>query len=318
MSNPLVRTTGAVPAVQELTAPAVPDTADPGRPELELRSFEQHRRLLFRVAYNITGTTADAEDVLQDSWLRWSAASRADVVDPKAYLVQIVSRVALNRLRTVRTQRETYIGPWLPEPLVTDENDPRARVETVDAVSMAMLVVLETLSPLERGVFVLREVFGYSHREVATILHSSETAVRQTARRARAHVQARRPRFDTDLHLHRMITERFALACTTGNVEDLLAILAPDVVAISDGGGKVSAARRPVTGAEKVSRLCIGLGTRVIPGMWTNMLEINGQAAIVAYVDTTPFLLVQISTVNGLVDQIFMVRNPDKLRGLLR
>ena len=169
----------------------------------------------------------------------------------------------------------------------------------------------------ERGVFVLREVFGYSHQDIATILDSNETAVRQTAHRARAHVQARRPRFDTDDQLHRATTERFVHACATGQVDDLLAILAPNVTVISDGGGKASAARHPVIGPEKVARLCVGLGTKNIPGMRTEMRDINGQAAVVVTVDEVPFLLVQISTVDGFIDQIFMVRNPDKLQRLV-
>ena len=223
-----------------------------------IEEFERHRGLLFTVAYGILGTAADAEDAVQDAWLRWSAGDRSDVVDPRAYLVQVVTRVALSRLRKLKTQRETYIGPWLPEPILTDEEGPAAKVETEADLSMALLLVLETLSPRERAVFVLREVFGYSHAEVAAMLDSSESAVRQTAHRARAHVQARRPRFETDERTRRQVLDRFAGACASGELDALLEVLAPDVVFLSDGGGRVAAALRPIVGADKVARSAVG------------------------------------------------------------
>ncbi|MET1004966.1 MAG: RNA polymerase sigma-70 factor [Propionibacteriaceae bacterium] len=281
-----------------------------------LVQFETHRALLYRVAYSILGTAADADDAVQDSWLRWSADSRADVDNPRGYLVQVVTRVSLNRLRSLRARRESYVGPWLPEPLLTEPDGPAEHVERADSVSMALLVVLESLSPLERAVFALRDLFGYSHREVADIVDRSETAVRQISSRARAHVRARRPRFDTDPAVQREATQRFAQACATGDVGELLTLLAPDVTFISDGGGRVSAALRPVVGAEKVARLCLGLAHLDIEGLRMELREVNGQAAVVGWVGDAAFVVLQLDVVDGVVEQVFLVRNPDKLRHL--
>jgi RNA polymerase sigma-70 factor (TIGR02957 family) len=288
-----------------------------------LAAFDRHRGLLFGVAYQMLGSVADAEDTVQDAWLRWSAADRDDVADERAFLVRIVSRLALDRLRSARTQRETYVGPWLPEPLLTGPPagaappDPAEAAELGEEVSLAVLVVLETLSPVERAVFVLREVFGMSWAEVAGVLDRSEAAVRQLGHRAREHVQARRPRFDTDRRATQEVTERFLAAAVGGDVESLLAALSPGVVLVSDGGGKVSAARRPIVGADKVARFLAAIGPQGAGlGLRVGMAEVNGAPAIVAWSDDGPFMALQLVLVDGLVEQVLYMGNPDKLAGI--
>jgi RNA polymerase sigma-70 factor (ECF subfamily) len=267
------------------------------------------------------GSVADAEDVVQDAWLRWSAADRSDVEDERAFLVTVTSRLALDRLRAARTRRETYVGPWLPEPLLTEASTtagPEDAVELGEQVSLALLVVLETLSPAERAVFVLREVFGMPVAEVAAALGRSEAAVRQLAHRAREHVEARRPRFDADRRAQREVTERFLAAAVGGDVESLLAALAPGVVLVSDGGGRVTAARRPIEGADKVARFLAAVGPQgmEVPGLRMELAEVNGAPAVVAWTDEGPFMALQLVVADGLVQQIFYVANPDKLRGI--
>jgi RNA polymerase sigma-70 factor (TIGR02957 family) len=285
-----------------------------------LAAFDRHRRLLFGVAYQMLGSVADAEDTVQDAWLRWSAADRGAVADERAYLVRVVSRLALDRLRSARAQRETYVGPWLPEPLLTQPaaEDPAAAAELGEQVSLAVLVVLETLSPVERAVFVLREVFGMSWAEVAGALDRSEAAVRQLGHRAREHVQARRPRFDTDRRSAREVTERFLAAAVTGDVDGLLAAMSPGVVLISDGGGRVKAARRPIVGADKVARFLAAVGPQgeEVPGLRVGVAEINGAPAVVAFTDAGPFMALQLVLVDGLVEQVLYMGNPDKLAGI--
>jgi RNA polymerase sigma-70 factor (TIGR02957 family) len=294
----------------------------------QLTAFDRHRRLLFSVAYQMLGSVADAEDVVQDAWLRWSAADRTAVADPRAYLVQIASRLALDRLKAAHTRRESYVGPWLPEPLMTGAEpvagggappDPSEAAEVAEQVSLAMLVVLETLSPAERAVFVLREVFGMPVGEVAAALDRSEAAVRQMAHRAKEHVQARQPRFDVDQRSQREVTERFFTAVAGGDIEALLAALAPDVVLISDGGGKATAARRPITGADKVARFLVGIAEKgaSIPGLRLEVAEVNGLAAIVGWVGAEPFGSVSLAVAGGRIEQVLVMVNPDKLAGLV-
>jgi RNA polymerase sigma-70 factor (TIGR02957 family) len=282
----------------------------------QLAAFDRHRKLLFTVAYQMLGSVADAEDVVQDAWLRWSAADRGNVVDPKAFLVRTTSRLALDRLGSARSRRETYVGPWLPEPLLT-EPGPEDAVELGEQVSLAVLVVLETLSPVERAVFVLREVFGMSWSEVAGVLDRSEAAVRQLGHRAREHVQARRPRFDTDQRSAREVTERFLAAAVGGDVDSLLAAMSPGVVLISDGGGRVKAARRPIVGADKVARFLAAIGPQGADlGLRVGMAEVNGAPAVVAWSDEGPYMALQLVLVDGLVEQVLYMGNPDKLAGI--
>jgi RNA polymerase sigma-70 factor (TIGR02957 family) len=275
--------------------------------------FAEHRGLLFTVAYEMLGSTADADDVLQDSWLRWADVDHDKVHDPRAYLVRIVTRQSLNRLRTVQRQRETYVGPWLPEPLVTGP-DVLEDVELADSVSFAMLVVLETLTPLERAVFVLREVFGFGYDEIAAATDRTPEAVRQLAARARKHVEARRPRTERAEDV-RGATERFLAAAATGEIQPLMDLLAPDVVLLTDGGGKRKAALRPIVGPEKVARFL----TSVVPQgaeISFDWRPVNGSPAVLIYLDGVLDTVGTVGSEAGRVNRIYLVRNPDKLAGV--
>ncbi|GAB7028994.1 RNA polymerase sigma-70 factor [Streptomyces sp. NPDC021749] len=270
--------------------------------------FVTHRTLLFTVAYEMLGSAADAEDVLQDSWLRWADVDQAQVSDPRGYLVRVVTRQALNRLRTLSRRREEYVGEWLPEPLLTSP-DVAEDVELAESVSIAMLTVLETLGPAERAVFVLREVFDMPYREIAQAVGKSAGAVRQIARRAREHVAARRPRVQVSRSEQQAVVERFLAALRTGRVQELLDVMAPDVVLIADGGGIAAAAREPIHGAELVATLLARPG-RAVSAVWLNgapagRIEIDGRLAAVS-------LVVE----DGRVTRIHAVANPQKLTRL--
>ncbi|MFC8380954.1 RNA polymerase sigma-70 factor [Nocardia sp. NPDC057272] len=280
----------------------------------ESDTFATFRPLLFTIAYEILGCAADAEDVLQDSYLRWRDAT--EVTHPRAYLVQIVTRQAINHLRTVRRRREDYVGTWLPEPIRTAP-DAGQDVLLAESVSMAMLLVLETLGPTERAVFVLSEVFGHSHREIARMIDKSDTAVRQIAHRARAHVASRRRRFQPDSDTSRAVIGRFLLAVNTGDVSALMAVLAPDVLQISDGGGRVSAARRPIIGAEPVARFLIGLTQNSMAGATVEFGSFNAQPTVIARSkngDLDTVLVVELA--DDLIIGLYAVRNPDKLQSI--
>ncbi|MGI8330789.1 RNA polymerase sigma factor SigJ [Actinomadura scrupuli] len=283
--------------------------------------FEEHRSLLFAVAYRMLGTVADSEDVVQDAWLRWSAVDRPEVAEPKAYLVRIVSNLALDRLRSAQVRRESYVGPWLPEPLLTSP-DVAEDAERAESVSMAMLVVLETLTPLERAVFVLHEVFGFPFGEIAQTLDRSETSVRQLGHRAREHVQARRPRFEPGLEQRRAATERFFAAALGGDLNQLMAVLAPDVTLWTDGGGKVRAALRTISGADKVARWLVSVSDQeyagVQPGdMRFRNADINGVPGIVIDGPAGPITAITVDVDDlGRVLAVHLVANPDKLGSL--
>ncbi|MFC9279177.1 RNA polymerase sigma-70 factor [Streptomyces collinus] len=283
--------------------------------------FHEHRSLLFSVAYRLLGSAADAEDAVQDAWLKWSAADRSHVADPKAYLTRIVSNLALERLRSARHTRESYVGPWLPEPVLTAP-DAAETVTAAESVSMALLVVLETLSPLERAVFVLNEVFGYSHAETARMMERSEPAVRQAAHRARAHVRARRPRFTADRSRQRQVTERFFAAATGGDVGALMELLSPDVTLWTDGGGKVRQALRPVVGAATVASWFAAIGTVTYQGvepadMRAELAQINGGSGIVFRAAARVIATVTFDfDADGRITAIHNVANPDKLQAV--
>jgi RNA polymerase sigma-70 factor (ECF subfamily) len=284
-----------------------------------LPAFTASRRLLFTVAYQMLGSVTDAEDTVQDAWLRWSAADRADVADPRAWLVRTTTRLALDRLTSARARRETYVGPWLPEPLLTGSaGDPADEAVLGEQVSLALLVVLESLSPAERAVFVLREAFGLPTAEVAAALGRSEAAVRQLAHRAREHVAARRPRSTAGRQEHREVTERFLAACLGGDVDALVAALAPGAVLVTDGGGRAKAALRPITGADKVARFLAAVtsGGASLPGLRMGLAEVNGLPGVAAWTDAGPFVAVSLGVADGLVQQVLVVLNPDKLTGL--
>ncbi len=284
--------------------------------------FEAYRDLMFAVAYRMLGTVADAEDAIQDAWLRWSASPRADVAEPRAYLARIVTNTALNRLRSARARREAYIGPWLPEPLLTDTGpDVSERAELAESVSVAMLVVLESLTPEERAAFILREVFGFGNAEIAASLGRSGPAVRQLVHRAREHVQARRPRFDVDRQQQREVTQRFLAAAAGGDLDQLLATLAPDVTLITDGGGKVKAALRPITGAAKVARFLMAISSRPYMGveisdMAIEEAEINGTPGTLITAGGSAIAALTAVVSGGCITAIQLVANPDKLRGV--
>ncbi|MEU5031206.1 RNA polymerase sigma-70 factor [Streptomyces milbemycinicus] len=274
--------------------------------------FVTHRGLLFTVAYEMLGSAADAEDVLQESWLRWADVDRAQVRDPRAYLVRTVTRQALNRLRTLSRSREDYVGEWLPEPLLTSP-DVAEDIELAESVSIAMLTVLETLGPAERAVFVLREVFEMPYGEIAEAIGKSTAAVRQIARRAREHVAARRPRVRVSRSEQRAVVERFLVALRTGQLRELMEIMAPDVVLIADGGGLVPAVLTPVHGADVVAPM-LARANRVAR-VETTTVWLNGAPAGRIEFDGEP-AAVSLTVEDGRVTRIYVVRNPRKLTRL--
>lgn len=276
--------------------------------------FTLLRPLLFTIAYEILGSATEADDVLQDSYLRWATVDLDEVRDTKAYLAQLVTRQALNTLRSQARRREDYVGPWLPEPLLLDERDASEDVVLAESVSMAMLVVLETLTPDERAVFVLREVFGFSHDEIAAAVGKSAAAVRQIAHRARQHVHARRRRFEpTNPQQSEQITMEFLMAAATGDLDGLMGMLAPDVVFTSDSDGKASAARRPVLGPAKVARLIIGLFRQATPEYRIDVANYNGAPALVVYHGDVPESVMTIEVTDGTITNFYAMRNPEKL-----
>ncbi|MFI1226410.1 MULTISPECIES: RNA polymerase sigma factor SigJ [unclassified Streptomyces] len=282
--------------------------------------FEEHRPVLTGVAYRMLGRIADAEDVVQEAWLRWSAAAREDIREPRAFLVRITTRLAIDRLRHLQSRRESYTGPWLPEPVVTDFGptlpDTAERAVLADSVSFAVLVVLESLSPLERAVFVLREAFGFPYAEIATALDRTEAAVRQLAGRARRHVEERKPRYDVDPAERRDLTERFLAAASGGGIEQLLALLAPDVRLVSDSGGKAKAPRRIIETADKVGRFLFAVARDLGPDGEIRVVEVNGGPAAVYFVGGRPDAVFQIEVGQGVIQCAYIIRNPDKLSGL--
>ncbi len=273
--------------------------------------FIAHRSLLFTVAYQLLGSAADAEDVLQESWLRWAGADRAQVRDPRAYLIRIVTRQALNRLRALSRRREDYVGEWLPEPLLTSP-DVAEDVELAESVSIAMLTVLETLGPAERAVFVLREVFGMPYGEIAGAIGKPAGTVRQIARRAREHVAARRPRVRVSRAEQQAVTERFLAALRTGQLQELMEVMAPDVVLIADGGGAAAAAPAPVHGAELVAAL-LARGDRA--GYEATTVWLNGAPAA-RIASNGRLAAVSLVVENGRVTRIYAIANPRKLTRL--
>ncbi|WP_435228303.1 RNA polymerase sigma-70 factor [Streptomyces sp. Tue6028] len=275
--------------------------------------YVTHRSLLFTVAYEMLGSAADAEDVLQESWLRWADIDRAQVRDPRAYLVRIVTRQALNRLRALSRSREDYVGEWLPEPLLTSP-DVAEDVELAESVSIAMLTVLETLGPAERAVFVLREVFDMPYGEIAQAIGKSAATVRQIARRAREHVAARRPRVQVDRSEQQAVVDRFLAALRTGQLQELMEVMAPDVVMIADGGGVVAAALDPIHGVAAVAEL-LARANQVVDALTTTAVWLNGAPAGRIEFDGEPSA-VSLAVEDGRITRIYVVRNPRKLTRL--
>ncbi|MFC9632638.1 RNA polymerase sigma-70 factor [Streptomyces mirabilis] len=275
-------------------------------------TFLAHRNLLFTVAYEMLGSAADAEDVLQETWLRWVKVDLGRVRDPRAYLVRITTRQSLNRLRTMSRRKEVYVGPWLPEPLLTAP-DVAEDVELAESVSMAMMLVLETLSPTERAVFVLREVFDVGYDEIAAAVDKTPAAVRQIAHRARRHVDARRPREVVPSGRIRAALESFQRAFEARDLQGLMDVLAPEVVLVSDGGGLKQAALRPISGAEKVVRFIVG-GTGKAEGTLTSdPTVVNGNPALVLRLDGEVDGIMAIRVEDARITGLYYVRNPEKL-----
>lgn len=281
-------------------------------------AFTEHRDLLLGVAYRVLGRWTDAEDVVQDAWLRWRTVDHAEVQDPRAFLVRVTTRLALDRLKSAQVRRETYVGPWLPEPILTSlvSTDIADDVALADTVSIAMLVVLETLSPLERAVFVLREAFAFSYAEIGETLDRSEDAVRQLAKRARQHVRERRPRYEADKKTQRRVTDGFLSATMTGDLAALMGLLAPDVVLHTDGGGVVKAARRVIHGADKVGRFMVGIHTGAPPDTHAYLADVNGKLTLVVTTAGAPFAVVDLDLVDGQISAIHLVANPEKLQAI--
>jgi RNA polymerase sigma-70 factor (ECF subfamily) len=288
------------------------------------RVFNEHRDLLFSVAYRVLGSVADAEDAVQEAWLRWSGVDPIGIAYPRAFLVRVITHLAIDRLRREQARRESYVGPWLPEPVLTAP-DVAEDVALAESVSMAMLVVLETLSPLERAVFVLREAFGMPYAEIAEILDRKEEAVRH----ARDHVQERKPRFEADQATRRRVTERFLEATSSGDLETLMRVLAPGVTLVADGGGRALAPRRPVRGAEKVARFLIAVATEERTARFLRSVEaepsldvrvhlahINDGPGVVVSAGGRPISALVLDVAGGLVRTIHLVANPEKLAGL--
>ena len=318
--------------------------------------FTEHRGLLVSVAYRILGSVADAEDVVQEAWLRWSKVDHDAVEQPRAFLITIVSRLAIDRLRQVKAQREAYIGPWLPEPwagaswagasrsgasrsgasrsgtvlpepaVTSPEAAPSERAELADSVELAILVVLETLSPLERAVFVLREAFELPFADIAEVIGREEAAARQLAKRAREHVASRRPRFEVDHARRRQVTERFLAAAAHGDLDGLTRLLAKDVELVSDGGGKARSPINVLTGVESVVRFLVSvstphatelflasIGAEPADSLGFTVAEVNGAPAMVVTAHGKAITVVSLVIVNGMIQTIYLVANPEKL-----
>lgn len=286
------------------------------------------RPTLFAVAYRMLGSVADAEDLVQEAYLRWQQVDQASVESPRAFLVTVVTRLALDQMRSARARRETYVGPWLPDPVPTaaaappgpvadGRADPAAMAELTDSLSMAFLVVLEELSPLQRAAFLLHDVFGYSHEEAGRIIGRSAAACRQLVKRARQQVADRRRRFDTDAARVEQVTRRFVDACITGDLQSVLDLMAPDVVVWTDGGGLVKAARRPISGASKAARFVIAITSDgVPPGAEVTVRSVNGQPAVVIADGGEPLGVVLLDVADGQVYGVRVVNNPEKLTAL--
>ncbi|MDH6247750.1 RNA polymerase sigma-70 factor [Mycobacterium sp. OTB74] len=274
--------------------------------------FSEYKPLLFTIAYEILGTVVDTEDVLQDSYLRWSEVDLNSINDPRVYLARIVARQALNRLRTTRRRRELYVGSWLPEPFVT-ASDVSSDATLAEAVSMAMMVVLESLGPDERAVFLLHTIFGFSNAEIAEFTGKSEAAVRQIAHRARTHVNSRRQKFNPTPEDADEIITRFLMSANTGDFQGLMDVLAPDVVQISDGGGKAAATRKPLVGREPVARFAMGVVRVTAPGLRAEFTRCNAMPTVVFRRAGTPTQALLFDIADGQIHAIYAVRNPDKL-----
>jgi len=278
-----------------------------------LDAFNHYRRLLFGIAYRMLGSVSDAEDMVQETFLRWQQTPQTTVKSLKNYLATTITRLCIDYLRSARVRREQYVGPWLPEPLLTQQ-DPAEQVELADSLSMAFLVMLERLSPIERAVFLLREVFEYDYPEIAQIVDKSPENCRQILRRSRQHLATERPRFPVSAQQQAQITAQFVDASTQGNLEGLLALLAEDVTLWADGGGQVPAALKPLHGAMKVARFLLAIQRNFLSAARAELIEINGQPGIVRRTESDIHSVTTFKIVDGRIQAIFSIRNPEKLK----
>jgi len=277
--------------------------------------FSQHRSLVFAIAYRMLGSVMDAEDMVQETFLRWQGAPADDVRSPKSYLSTVITRLCIDQLRSAKAQREQYIGPWLPEPLITEET---AQIDEhlalADSLSMAFLVLLERLSPLERAAFLLREVFDYPYPEIARIVDKSEANCRQMVHRAREHISAGESRYEITPEQLREISARFVQATSNGDMAGLIELLSDDVTVWSDGGGKVPAALNPIYGPAKVARYFIGVARKMPPSTQMRTVRVNGRPGFITWVGGAIYMVAEVSFRNGKIDGMRVVRNPDKLK----
>ena len=284
-----------------------------------LAIFHQHRSLLFSIAYRMLGSSADAEDMLQETFIRWQQSTDGEIHSPRAFLVTIISRLCINHLQSARVRREEYFGEWLPEPVLTGAPEEKmcggSRID--ESLSMAFLVLLERLSPMERAVFLLRETFDYEYSEVARILGQSDANCRQILRRARQHIAEMRPRFDASLPEHERLLEAFLEATSSGELDPLVALLSGTVVLHSDGGGKAPALPKPIYGPNNVARAILGSLNKLVPkDMSTRIASVNGLPGIVSYLGGRPFAVVTLDVKQGFIQNLYIVTNPEKLAGL--
>jgi RNA polymerase sigma-70 factor, ECF subfamily len=276
--------------------------------------FEEHRPMLSRLAYRMLGSLPDADDIVQDAYLRWSMEDRAAVRSPRAYLSSIVTRLCIDRRQSIEERKKNYIGPWLPDPVVeSGGSDPARRLETAESVSMALLLILESLSPVERAAYLLKRVFDYDYDEIAQILGKSEVNCRQLVSRAEERIHQRRPRFDARPEEAERLTSAFLEACNTGDMKGLLGILAPDAVLYSDGGGKVLAALAPITGADRIARFLLGTIKKAPASFDVHIVGVNGQPGLVITIGGQVIQVMTFDVVDGRIATCFVVRNPEKL-----
>jgi RNA polymerase sigma-70 factor (ECF subfamily) len=297
----------------------VADRATPlaeDREAFRLRVFHQHRNLLLSIAYRMLGSWSDAEDMVQESFIRWRQSPDQNIQSPRAFLVTIVSRLCINHLQSARMQREEYFGEWLPEPVITSPLvEPSSGFPQVDdSLSMAFLVLLQRLTPTERAVFLLREVFDYDYAEIAPIVNTSEANCRQLLRRARQHIAEMRPRFDASPKESEQLLQAFMRATASGDLDSLVALLAPNVVFHSDGGGKAPALPQPIRGADPVGRAILNSFKTIVPkNLVRRLTQVNGRPGVVSYLDGRPFGVFTIDVADGFIQGLYFVSNPDKL-----
>lgn len=281
-----------------------------------MEAFNQHKSLLFSVAYRMLGSAADAEDLLQETFIRWQQAPEVEIESPRALLVTILTRLCINHLQSARVRREEYVGQWLPEPLVTaPTQNPLLSFEIDESLSLAFLLLLERLTPMERAILLLREAFDYEYSEIALLLEQSEPNCRQLLRRARQHIKEVRPRFDASRQQREELLRRFSEATAQGDLDGLVSLLSKEAVFHSDGGGKAPALPKPIYGAENIARGVLEGVRKLVPkNLVRRFVEINGQPGIVTFLDGRPFSVFTLDVSNQLISHVYVVTNPEKLK----